>query len=414
MKRFLRFSIFCLLVIGSVYSYTTYRQEINQTFKDAYHFYEDLITGDNSNDNYNEYTQDIGQGDLQAAPVDANQEKVVTDTNSKSYTAAVNYYSDYYSKKGYKVVVASDSRSAKKTFVTAITDTINTNSYNTAQGNDGYNCNVVVLAPVGTGISEECEALNKTADDIWSKCDWNNNGTSHLEVITDTAEYTGISVEELEQRRITINWFGYDGSGVEVATASVFSWCSGMEYRQAEQAAQTLAASYAGMPVIDQIKGVYDYFRTNMTYDYQEAENNGSHSEAHTPYGALFEKNAVCDGFASAFAMVMENLGIKCNIVVNGSHAWNEINVNGKWYFMDVTSSVGNNNESYYSFLYGLDIMGQSKEIKIFFTDNSYYRWTADNSAYYGYTGSTKGVNSSTITLAQRSYMVEDGTYHLE
>lgn len=62
----------------------------------------------------------------------------------------------------------------------------------------------------------------------------------------------------------------------------------------------------------------------------------------HTAYGALVEKQAVCDGYSKAFKMLLEKVGVE-NIIIHGStenvaHAWNLVKLDNEYYHVDVTS----------------------------------------------------------------------------
>ncbi len=75
--------------------------------------------------------------------------------------------------------------------------------------------------------------------------------------------------------------------------------------------------------------------------------------------GAFLEKETVCIGYAMAFERCMSDLGVNSKIILgegnfkakskvfpwNGNHAWNVVEINGKWYNIDVTwlSSYKNN-----------------------------------------------------------------------
>lgn len=68
---------------------------------------------------------------------------------------------------------------------------------------------------------------------------------------------------------------------------------------------------------------------------YQEASN------AHGSYGALVEGVAVCEGYAEAYQVLLEKVGIM-SYVVRGwggdeRHAWNLVRLDGKYYYTDVT-----------------------------------------------------------------------------
>ena len=75
--------------------------------------------------------------------------------------------------------------------------------------------------------------------------------------------------------------------------------------------------------------------------------------------GAFLERETVCIGYAMAFERCMSALGVNSKIVLgegnfgakskvsplDGNHAWNQVQINGKWYNIDVTwlSSYKNN-----------------------------------------------------------------------
>lgn len=75
-------------------------------------------------------------------------------------------------------------------------------------------------------------------------------------------------------------------------------------------------------------------------------ENNETSKEQHTIYGALKNGKAVCEGYARAFKYLMDGVGVPC-VLVSGegknsqgqieSHAWNYVQINDKWYAIDVT-----------------------------------------------------------------------------
>ena len=85
---------------------------------------------------------------------------------------------------------------------------------------------------------------------------------------------------------------------------------------------------------------VHDYLVDNVEYD-------SSHpGTCYSAYGALVKHKAVCQGYAKAFQYLMDALDIPC-ILVSGtasdadgnleSHAWNYVQLSGKWYAVDVT-----------------------------------------------------------------------------
>ena len=71
----------------------------------------------------------------------------------------------------------------------------------------------------------------------------------------------------------------------------------------------------------------------------------------HTAYGALVQKEAVCDGYSKAFKLLLDKVGID-NIIIRGSteqvaHAWNVVSIGDEYYHVDATSDRLINVENY-------------------------------------------------------------------
>lgn len=81
---------------------------------------------------------------------------------------------------------------------------------------------------------------------------------------------------------------------------------------------------------------VHDYLCDTIVYSNEL----GTH-KPHDIEGAILEKKAVCEGYALAYKYYMNRLNIPCNVVEGtvpeGSHAWNQIKIGGKWYMVDTT-----------------------------------------------------------------------------
>ena len=91
------------------------------------------------------------------------------------------------------------------------------------------------------------------------------------------------------------------------------------------------------MSLADKIYEVHKWMVNNIQYD-------TTYSKYHA-YNALIEGSAVCQGYAEAFSLFMDELGVPCKMITgtadNGSgtqsHAWNAVQLNGGWYYIDVT-----------------------------------------------------------------------------
>lgn len=113
----------------------------------------------------------------------------------------------------------------------------------------------------------------------------------------------------------------------------VHSSMTANEYSQAMNKARTIAANNNYGSDYDKIKRVYKWICDNVEYDY-------SYSDG-SIYDALIGRKSVCAGYAGAFQVIMDALGIECYInegKANGEdHAWNIVKLEGKYYFVDAT-----------------------------------------------------------------------------
>lgn len=55
--------------------------------------------------------------------------------------------------------------------------------------------------------------------------------------------------------------------------------------------------------------------------------------------GALLENRCICAGYAELLRNLCISRGINCIIVGNDKHAFNQVNLNGHWYYMNITGS---------------------------------------------------------------------------
>ncbi|MBR5227760.1 MAG: hypothetical protein IKV94_03890 [Clostridia bacterium] len=94
-----------------------------------------------------------------------------------------------------------------------------------------------------------------------------------------------------------------------------------------------------GMSDFEKEVAVHDYLVSHVAYYNCD---NDIPFEKHTVYGALIEREAVCDGISKAFQLILKKLNIR-TITVTGvadgmSHAWNKVKLENNWYNVDVTS----------------------------------------------------------------------------
>ena len=56
----------------------------------------------------------------------------------------------------------------------------------------------------------------------------------------------------------------------------------------------------------------------------------------------LCNRNAVCSGISEILRNVLAARGIECYYVTGLSHAFNQVKINGKWYYTDLTADMEN------------------------------------------------------------------------
>ena len=93
---------------------------------------------------------------------------------------------------------------------------------------------------------------------------------------------------------------------------------------------------------IDKEKAVHDWIILHCEYDEENYHNDTVPWSSYNPEGVFINGTAVCNGYALAFQLCMEILGIESKIVVGTAsfsyHAWNIVKMDdGCWYHVDVT-----------------------------------------------------------------------------
>lgn len=85
---------------------------------------------------------------------------------------------------------------------------------------------------------------------------------------------------------------------------------------------------------------IHDYLATHVAYNRAVSTGQGTYSQnVYTAYGALVEGDAVCQGYALAYKLLLKDLGIECITVTSEAmnHMWNLVQMDGNWYHVDVT-----------------------------------------------------------------------------
>ncbi len=112
-------------------------------------------------------------------------------------------------------------------------------------------------------------------------------------------------------------------------------------YQELMDTARDIASQAQAYPTdYEKILFVHDFIIDHAQYDYDGLESD-AYGLWQTAYGCLVQGRSVCEGYADAFQLVMQQLGIPCGCVsgdtAEGAHAWNWVELGGTYYWIDVT-----------------------------------------------------------------------------
>lgn len=180
-------------------------------------------------------------------------------------------------------------------------------------------------------------------------------------------KHTGVSTEGdtliWEPLSASYNYeFAYDGS---------YFWVNFYLYEPyylstAEQESETIHAiqeemkkmNLDGMSDYDKIYTIYDYICSHVIYDSENASSSSGTDEgkrqAHSAYGAIINKKAVCQGYALLMYRMLLEAGIDNRVVIGINHAWNQVKLGDQYYYCDATWDAYNPEETEADFHYFL------------------------------------------------------------
>ena len=150
---------------------------------------------------------------------------------------------------------------------------------------------------------------------------------------------------------------------------------------QIEQVKNQILQNKTGNTYED-IKMIHDYLVDTINYDSSLSKQN-----IYNIYGALVNRECVCEGYARAFKYLLDELDIPCVMIIGTAtnsqgetenHAWNYVQLNGAWYAVDTTwddpvvvgGGTASEESKYKYFLVGREVMDQDHSPSGQFTDD--------------------------------------------
>ena len=102
------------------------------------------------------------------------------------------------------------------------------------------------------------------------------------------------------------------------------------------------------MTLKDKLLAIHDYIINNTKYDTEKNNNGTSKYHSNTAIGVFMDGYATCNGYADAYALALDRLGIKNYKVSSNTHIWNAVYYDNEWLHIDLiwddpVSTDGNN-----------------------------------------------------------------------
>lgn len=107
--------------------------------------------------------------------------------------------------------------------------------------------------------------------------------------------------------------------------------------KEVEKKAEKIIQKINGTDKEATIRKIYNWCTKNIKYD-----KTISKKHIRDVYGALINKEAVCVGYAKAFKYLCDKAEINCILIENKTHAWNYVQLDGRWYSVDTTGGQVN------------------------------------------------------------------------
>lgn len=85
------------------------------------------------------------------------------------------------------------------------------------------------------------------------------------------------------------------------------------------------------------IRIIHDYIINTTKYDSDRSDLQIVDYKSNIAYGPLIEGYGLCGGYTDAMALFLDYFNIPNYKVISENHVWNVVNLNNKWYHLDLT-----------------------------------------------------------------------------
>ncbi|MDE5768455.1 MAG: hypothetical protein K2H82_03640, partial [Oscillospiraceae bacterium] len=157
------------------------------------------------------------------------------------------------------------------------------------------------------------------------------------------------AVNIIERTHPEIFWISgysmrYNSQSAEISFQIINQYSSDQLRQMADELERTvqeiLRTIDPALSDVEKIRKIHDNLVLSTEYDFISAQSSRK-DISNSAYGCLVSHKAICQGYAQAFQLLLNRLGMECGICSgiarNQPHAWNYVLLNQKYYWIDVT-----------------------------------------------------------------------------
>lgn len=147
-------------------------------------------------------------------------------------------------------------------------------------------------------------------------------------------------------------------SGKESAYWNGAKECISQFQTEVAEAVETISSSFTDdMTDAQKMKQIHDYICAKCVYTIYP-EKTTAFEQSHSAYGTFYNGKVVCEGYAKAFKILCNRMGLTCVLgsgtvhkpSSDGAHMWNYVLLDGSWYMVDATWDDGKTLSNRYLF----------------------------------------------------------------